>query len=122
MEHRITRLDRYNWIDQLGKFKVEQDPKRNTLKIEVIEDNSILSLNDLIRIDSYFAINSLSQVPGGNTGTETRLTNPALGVYNDFEIAFANGLGQTPHGWNSNFHLWNIHGLFNNIWKWTQLI
>ena len=94
MEIRISRLDRYNWIDQLGKFKVKQDPHRNTLKIEVIEDNYILTLNDLIRIDSYFGINSLSQVPGGTPGTGT--IDPALGVYNDFEIAFANGLGQTP--------------------------
>ena len=85
MEHRITRLDRYNWIDQLGKFKVKQDPKRNTLKIEVIEDNSILSLNDLIRIDSYFAINSLSQVPGGTPGTGT--INPTLNIYNNFNTS-----------------------------------
>lgn len=107
MDFRIQKLDSYNWIDQDGRFKLNKNPKTNKLSIIPLEDDYILSLSELYRIDAYFNLNTVSPGTGstggtGNTGGSGSTGGTGgnefsnIGSYNDFEIPFASILGQTP--------------------------
>ncbi len=91
MELKIQQLDAYHWIDQDEKFKIDKDFQTGQLKIQAINPNYSLTFSDLLRIDLYFNIISISIPAGSIPGTTTE-----IGTYNDFESAFALGLGQIP--------------------------